>query len=94
MDGNGCKIKTEGLPLSDVLDQWMTKNAYKGNYHLQGTVGNSMIFDDIHIPLKDQATKQNYNSNKFALLFFQYLKTIGINPKKEIKSNTIYITIL
>ena len=87
------EIGTEGLPLSDQLEEWMSKNAYKNNYHIQGTTDLKMIFDDVRIPLKDQSTGQNYNSNRFALELFKYLKSISLDPKKDIKGNTIYITL-
>ena len=79
--------------LSDQLEEWMSKNAYKNNYHIQGTTDLKMIFDDVRIPLKDQSTGQNYNSNRFALELFKYLKSISLDPKKDIKGNTIYITL-
>ena len=87
------EIGTSGLPLSDQLEEWMSKNAYKNNYHIQGTTELKMIFDDVRIPLKDQSTGQNYNSNRFALELFKYLKTLSLEPKKDIKGNTIFITL-
>jgi len=87
------EIKGQDLPLSDVLEEWMSKNAYKNNYHLQGTTDLRMIFDDVRIPLKDQATGRNYNANRFALEIFKYLKSIGLEPQKDVKGNTIYITL-
>ena len=52
-----------------------------------------MIFDDVRIPLKDSKTGNNYNPNKFALEIFLFLKELGLQSSKEIKSNTIYVTI-
>ena len=52
-----------------------------------------MIFDDVKSPLKDQATGNNYNPNKFALEIFKFLKGLGLQPAKDVKSSTIYITI-
>lgn len=83
----------EGLPLSDLLEMWMEENAFKNNYHLQGTTSLKMIFDDVRIPLKDQSNGKNYNPNKFALLLWKYIKSLGLNPTKDLKGNTIYITI-
>ncbi len=95
--GSATKMSSEvgggGLPLSDQLEEWMSKNAYKNNFHLQGTTDRKMIFDDVRIPLKDQVTGQNYTSNRFALEFFKYLKSLNLNPQKDIKGNTILITI-
>ncbi len=87
------EIGSSGLPLSDLIEEWMATNAYKNNYHIQGTTDIKMIFDDVHIPLKDQATGKNYNPNKFALEIFKFLKSNGLEVKKDVKSNTIYITI-
>jgi hypothetical protein len=85
-------IGTLGLPLSDQLEEWMGKNAFKNNYHIQGTTDLEMIFDDVRIPLKD-ANGNNYNPNKFALEIFKFLKSISLDPKKDVKGSTIYITI-
>jgi hypothetical protein len=87
------EIGPDGLPLSDQVEMWMEKNAFKNNYHIQGTTDLRMIFDDVRIPLKDQATGNNYNPNKFALELFKFFKGLGLQPAKDVKSSTIYITI-
>lgn len=86
-------IGSSGLPLSDQLEEWMGKNAFKNNYHIQGTTDLKMIFDDVRIPLKDQASGVNYNPNKFALEIFKFLKSLSLDVKKDVKGSTIYITI-
>lgn len=87
------EIGPDGLPLSDQIEMWMEKNAFKNNYHIQGTTDIKMIFDDVKIPLKDQATGNNYNPNKFALELFKFFKGLNLQPGKDIKGNTIYFTI-
>lgn len=87
------EIGSDGLPLSDQIEMWMEKNAFKNNYHIQGTTDLRMIFDDVRIPLKDQVTGNNYNPNKFALEIFKFLKGLGLQPAKDVKSSIIYITI-
>lgn len=87
------EIGSDGLPLSDQIEMWMEKNAFKNNYHIQGTSDLRMIFDDVRIPLKDQTTGNNYNPNKFALELFKFFKGLGLQPAKDVKSSTIYITI-
>lgn len=87
------EIGSSGLPLSDQLEEWMSKNSYKNNYHIQGITELKMIFDDVRIPLKDQSNGQNYNTNRFALELFKYLKTLNLEPRKDIKGNTIFITL-
>lgn len=87
------EIGPDGLPLSDQIEMWMEKNAFKNNYHIQGTTDLKMIFDDVKIPLKDQVSGNNYNPNKFALELFKFFKGLGLQPGKDIKGSTIYITI-
>lgn len=87
------EIGTDKLPLSDQLELWMEKNAFKNNYHIQGTTDLRMIFDDVKIPLKDQASGNNYNPNKFALELFKFFKSLGLQPSKDVKGSTIYITV-
>jgi hypothetical protein len=87
------KVSTSGLPLSDLIEEWMEKNAFKNNYHIQGTTDLKMIFDDVRIPLKDQSTGNNYNPNKFALELFKFLRTLSLEVKKDVKGSSILITI-
>ncbi|WP_303004813.1 DUF6175 family protein [Bacteroides congonensis] len=87
------EVGSQGLQLSDELELWMESNAYKNNYHIQGTTDKQMIFDDVRIPLKDPKTGNNYNTNKFALEIFKFLKKIGLQVQRDIKGTTIYITI-
>jgi hypothetical protein len=87
------EIGDEGLLLSDQIELWMEANAFKNNYHIQGTTDVRMIFDDVRIPLKDQSTGNNYNLNKFGLELFRFFRKLGMNIGRDIKSNTIYITV-
>lgn len=87
------EVGTQGLQLSDELEMWMEEHAYKNNYHIQGTTDRQMIFDDVRIPLKDSNTGNNYNPNKFALEIFKFMRGLGIQIQRDIKGNTIYITI-
>jgi len=87
------EIGSDGLPLSDQIEAWMEKNAYKNNYHIQGTTDLKMILDDVKIPLKDATTGNNYNPNKFALEIFKFFKGLGLQPAKDVKGSTIYITV-
>ncbi len=87
------EVGTQGLLLSDEIELWMEENAYKNNYHIQGTTDNQMIFDDVRIPLKDPATGNNYNTNKFGLEIFKFMRSLEIQISRDIKGNTIFITI-
>ncbi|MFV0156202.1 DUF6175 family protein [Empedobacter falsenii] len=86
-------INNSGLPFSDIIEEWMENNSYKNNYHIQGTTEFKMIFDDVKIPLKDPKNGNNYNSNKFALEIFKFMKSLNLDVTKDIKNNTIYINI-
>ncbi len=86
------EIAPENLPLSDQIEMWMENNSYKNNYHIQGTTDFRMILDDVRIPLKD-STGKNYNANKFALEMFKFFRNLNLQTDKDIKGNTIYITI-
>lgn len=86
------EVGKDKLALSDVLEDWVTKNSVNGNYHIQGTTDLKMIFDDVRIPLRDK-NGNRYSSNKYALEIFNFLKSVGLQPGKEIKGGTIYITI-
>lgn len=87
------EVGTNGLLLSDEIELWMEQAAYKNNYHIQGTTDNQMIFDDVRIPLKDPVTGNNYNTNKFALEIFKFMRSLNLGIDRDIKGNTIYITI-
>jgi hypothetical protein len=86
------EVGTDKLPLSDVLEDWFSKNSVNGNYHIQGTTGLKMIFDDVRIPLRDK-NGNRYSANKYALEIFNFLKSVGLQPSKDIKGSTIYIAI-
>lgn len=87
------EVGTEGLLLSDEIELWMEQAAYKNNYHIQGTTDSQMIFDDVRIPLKDPVNGRNYNPNKFAMEIFKFMRSLGLQVSRDIKGNTIYITI-
>ena len=87
------EIGGQGLQLSDELEMWMEEHAYKNNYHIQGTTDKQMIFDDVRIPLKDPKNGNNYNTNKFALEIFKFMRKLGLQVQRDIKGTTIYITI-
>lgn len=87
------EIGPDELPLSDQIEMWMEENAFKNYYHIQGTTDLRMIFDDVKIPLKDQVSGNNYNPNKFALQLFKFFKSLGLQSHKDVKSNSIYMTI-
>ena len=86
------ELGKDKLALSDILENWFSKNSVNGNYHIQGTTNLKMIFDDVKIPLQD-VNGNKYSSNKYALEISNFLKSIGLSPSKQIKGNSIFITI-
>lgn len=86
------EVGTNGFALSDEIEMWMSENAYKGNYHIQGTTEKQMIFDDVRIPLKDD-NGNNYNINKFGLKFMMFARKMGLQIGRDISNNTLIITI-
>jgi hypothetical protein len=86
------EVGKDKLALSDILEDWFSKNSVNGNYHIQGTTDLKMIFDDVRIPLRDK-NGNRFSNNKYALEIFNFLKSLGLQPGKEIKGGTIYITI-
>lgn len=82
------EVGSQGLQLSDEIELWMEENAYKNNYHIQGTTDKQMIFDDVRIPLKDPKNGSNYNANKFALAIFKFMKSLGLQIQRDIKGTT------
>lgn len=86
------EVGSGGLALSDEIEMWMSENAYKGNYHIQGTTDKQMIFDDVRIPLKDD-NGNTYNINKFGLKFMMFARKMGLQIGRDISNNTLIITI-
>jgi len=86
-------VGTNGLLLSDAIELWMEENSYKNYYHLQGATDTQMIFDDVRIPLRDPSTNNNYTLSRFGLSFFQYLRSFGLNVRRDVQGNTLFVTI-
>ena len=86
------EVGADGLALSDALEMWVEENAYKGNYHIQGTTDKQMLFDDIHIPLKDE-NGRTYNINKFGLKLLTFFRNLGIKIERTTSNNMLIVTI-
>jgi len=95
-DGSSNNMDAEvGNPktaLSDMLENWVSKNSMNGNYHIQGKTSLKMIFDEVNIPLRDM-NNNIYSSNKFSSDLSKYLKTLGLSSSQEVKGGVIYVTI-
>lgn len=82
-----------GDELRDVIEEWMEQNSFKNYYHIQGTTAKKMIFDDVRIPLKDPATGNNYNINKFSRSLSNFFKSMGMPAERNLNGGTLYIKI-
>jgi len=93
-----AEIGSDALPLSAVLETWMEENAYKNYYTSPKTTATTAIFDEVRIPLRDEAGK-NYTPSKFGLLVLQFCNklTLSESPstslkvKRDVRGGTIYI---
>lgn len=87
------EVGSQGLLLQDKIELWVEAHSYNGNYHLQGVSPMKMIFDDIKLPLVDEATGNNYSANKFGLEILKFFRSLNIQISHSNKGNTLYITI-
>lgn len=79
--------------LSDIIQEWLDENAHDGEYHLQGIVDESAIFDDVLIPRADERGKK-MNPEKFAAKLCDALEEVGVTTRFVTEGNNIIITIL
>lgn len=71
----------------------MEENAFKNNYHMQGYTDVKMLFDDVKIPLKNQATGTNYQPSRFGMDMRRFFSGLGVTASIDVQGNTIYVTI-
>lgn len=84
---------SKGYALSNVIRQWVRKNAYEGKFHLQGMVDDNMTFDYIVIPPIDEDGLR-MDAAQFSFLLEEYLKeTENIPCSARLEGNKIMITI-
>ena len=85
--------EVNGKYLSDAIEAWIDENSFKNNYSLQGTTDTKIIYNDVRIPVLDQATGKNYNPNKFASEIVRWLKSMGVETSRAVKGQSLFITI-
>ena len=90
------EIPGQGKLLSEIIDDWFQKNAYKGVFNNQGVVSNKMILSDVRIPLKSPTNpKANYTGQSLYTDILKYMRSVNVPVKREIGTNNkILITIL
>ena len=98
IDGNATRTMNDpagskGYALSNVIRQWVRKNAYEGKFHLQGMVDDNMTFDYVMIPPIDEDGLR-MDAAQFSFLLEQYLKEDENIPcSVRLEGNKIMITI-
>jgi hypothetical protein len=82
--------------LSDLITDWVKKNAYKNYVHTQGNSATLLYFDEVKIPLRDEEGN-NYDINEFSKKLYKFLRRTGkltesgsMTAKKEIKGTMLY----
>lgn len=86
------EIGDEMLTLADLIEMWLEENAYKGNFHVQGTTATKMIVDDVRIPLKD-SKGNNYTVAAFGREFVKFARKYGLKITRNVVNNSLIITI-
>ena len=82
--------------LSECVDDWFQQHTVHGVYNNQGVTSNMLIISDARIPLRNPANPNaNYTGQNFYSDINKFMKTLGIQGKREIGTNNkILITIL
>ena len=86
-----------GERIIDVIQDWLDRNAHQGDYHLQGEMAESAIFDYVIIPRQD---KNGYKmtTSKFARELRKHLISLGVQldgaTGVRIEGNSIMLTIM
>lgn len=86
------ELGTPAQLLSDQIENWLEKNAFKGYFHTSGVTATKMLVDELRVPFKD-ANGNNYRISKFAAEFRNFLKGLGLESTRDIQGNKIFITI-
>ncbi|MGM9735650.1 MAG: DUF6175 family protein [Candidatus Cryptobacteroides sp.] len=88
------RVGQDNLPLSNAIRQWVRKNSWQGKYHLQGVVDESIIFDYVMIPPKDEDGMM-MDAAQFGFRVEDWLNEVaGVPCSSRVDGNTVYITIL
>ena len=79
--------------LSDLLEEWVSRNAQDGSYHLQGATSKSLLFDEVKIPVRTVDGKALYTPTRFAADLARFLTSQSVQGDRDVKGNTVYITL-
>jgi len=87
------EIKSGGQLMSEAIESFVEKNAFKGKYHLQGISTNKIIFDLVKVPLMGEDNKP-YKLTRFAVDLRNYLKSFGYDAQRDIQGQNLSITLI
>lgn len=79
--------------LSDVLEEWVSRNALDGSYHLQGATSKSLLFDEVKVPLRTPDGGSLFTPTRFAADLARFLASRSVQADRDVKGNTVYITL-
>lgn len=98
IDGNSAmtmssQVGPNNYSLSNVIRQWIRRNAHNGDYHLQGIMEETMIFDYVMMPPVD-ADGIKMDAAQYAFLIESYLREeMGVDCSSRVEGNNILFTI-
>lgn len=81
---------SNGEPLMDFIYNWLDENAYEGDYHIQGVMDESAIFDYVMIPREDK-NGNKMTAAKFSRMLNGKLREAGISGTVRLEGNTILL---
>lgn len=79
-----------GERIVDFIQNWLDRNAHEGDYHIQGIMDESAIFDYVMIPREDK-NGFKMTSSKFAKDLNDQLKAQDVSGTVRIDGNTILL---
>jgi hypothetical protein len=95
-EGSSLSLENEidgsGDLLSEIIEDWVEKNAFKSQYHMQGATSNKIVFDLVKIPVYD-ASGKNYRVREFSSELRKFLKSKGLTSKQTVNGNNLTFTI-
>ena len=81
---------SNGERILDFIQNWLDRNAFEGDYHMQGIMGESAIFDYVMIPMQDE-NGYKMTADKFAGQLGRQLKEQGVSASYRIEGGTILL---
>lgn len=85
--------KGQDRSLAELIEDWLSDNAFRNSYHMQGITKVRMLFDDVRLPLRDAKTGRSYGTNQFGTALAAYMRSLGLTVARDVKGNTLLITV-